>query len=90
MWSMTTAYAVGAAVLLTRVQPRYLYFGVMFTAAALPWMPRVGGGAGLGVLNTVTLLVLVWGAWRVRRAKPSLRMPIGPRALDAAGQSQQR
>jgi len=54
------AFSVGAALLLTRVQPRYLYFGIMFTAASLPWMPRWIGGAALAVLSA-TMLVGMWG-----------------------------
>jgi hypothetical protein len=57
---LIAAYAVGAAVLPTRVQPRYLYFGVMFTAAALPWMPRVLGSPVLITL-TGTMLAGMWG-----------------------------
>lgn len=54
------AYGVGAAVLLTRILPRYFYFGVMFTAASLPWMPRRLGTITLTVL-TGTMLVSMWG-----------------------------
>ncbi len=57
---MIAAYAVGAVVLLTRASPRYLYFGVMFTTAALPWMSRGLGIATLTVL-TGTMLVSMWG-----------------------------
>ncbi len=54
------AYAVGAVVLLTRASPRYLYFGVMFTIVALPWMSRGLGIATLAVLSG-TMLVSMWG-----------------------------
>ncbi len=54
------AYEVGAVVLMTRVLPRYFYFGVMFTAAALPWMSRRLGTATLTIL-TGTMLVSMWG-----------------------------
>ena len=57
---LVAAYAVGAAILLTRVSPRYLYFGLMFTAAALPWMPRRAGSATLLALSA-TMLVGMWG-----------------------------
>ncbi len=54
------AYGVGMAVLLTRVHPRYMFFGLMFTAAALPWMPRRLGIPTLLVL-TGTMLTALWG-----------------------------
>lgn len=53
-------FGVGMAVLLTRILPRYFYFGVMFTAASLPWMPRKLGAATLAVL-TGTMLTSMWG-----------------------------
>ena len=53
-------YGVGAAVFLTRMQARYLYFGVMFTALSLPWMPRKVGPAVLIVL-TGTMIAAMWG-----------------------------
>jgi hypothetical protein len=59
-WGLLATCAVAMAVLLTRVQPRYLYFGVMFTAAALPWLPRLAGGAVLVTLST-TMLAAMWG-----------------------------
>lgn len=55
------AYGVGVAVLLTRILPRYFYFGVMFTAASLPWMPKKVGTITL-VLLTATMLVSMWGS----------------------------
>lgn len=54
------AYGVGAALLLTRVQPRYFYFGLTFTIAALPWMSRSFGVLALGLL-TCTMLISMWG-----------------------------
>ena len=54
------AYAVAAAVLLTRVHARYLYFGVLFAVASQPWMPRALGIATLGAL-TGSMLVAMWG-----------------------------
>ncbi len=54
------AYEVGVAVLLTRILPRYFYFGVMFVAASLPWLSKK---VGLTVLATITgtMLVSMWG-----------------------------
>ncbi len=54
------AYAVGAAVLPTRILPRYFYFGLMFTAASLPWMPRKLGVTTLAIL-TGTMILSMWG-----------------------------
>ena len=53
-------FGVGAAVLLTRMQARYLYFGLMFTALSLPWMPRRLGPLVL-ILLSGTMLVAMWG-----------------------------
>jgi Gpi18-like mannosyltransferase len=54
------AYGVAIATLLTRVQSRYIYFGVMFTAISFPWMPRWLGWAVLVILSG-TALVSMWG-----------------------------
>ncbi len=54
------AYGVGIGVLLTRVQPRYQFFGVMFAAASLPWMSRRMGGGALAILSS-TMLCAMWG-----------------------------
>jgi hypothetical protein len=54
------AYGVAVGTLLTRVQPRYLYFGVMFTTISLPWMPNLLGRAAVAAL-TVTMLAGMWG-----------------------------
>lgn len=57
---LIAAYAVGAVLLLTRVSPRYLYFGVMFATAALPWM-RLRLALGILPILTGTMLVSLWG-----------------------------
>lgn len=53
-------YGVGMAVLLTRVHPRYMFFGLMFATAALPWMPRWLGIPTVLIL-TGTMLAALWG-----------------------------
>jgi len=54
------AYTVGAAVLPTRILPRYFFFGVLFTAASLPWMTRRTGITTVAIL-TGTMLLSMWG-----------------------------
>ncbi len=56
------SYGVAVGVLLTRVQPRYLYFGVMFTTAGLPWMSRLLGRAAVTAL-TGTMLTGMWAMY---------------------------
>ncbi len=53
-------YAVGAVVLLTRVSPRYMYFGLLFAAASLPWTSRKLAIWTLIVLSG-TMLISMWG-----------------------------
>ena len=57
---LSAAYGIGAIFLLTRVLPRYSIFGVMFTAASLPWLPRWIGALAWTAVSTTTL-VSMWG-----------------------------
>lgn len=54
------AYGAGVVLLITRVSPRYTYFGLMFAAASLPWISPWLWVATLIAL-TSTMLVSMWG-----------------------------
>ncbi len=55
-----TAYMLGAFLLLTRVSPRYLHFGVAFFAASLPLVPSWLGRLAL-TATTAGMLLSLWG-----------------------------
>jgi hypothetical protein len=58
--ALTAAYAVAVVLLLTRASPRYLYFGLMFATAGLPWMSQRVAISVISIL-TGTMLVSMWG-----------------------------